>query len=170
MAKDTEKLIRQLSLISYLMAERRPVTATEIRRDVEGYSDMTEDAFARRFYADRAELDSLGIHLSVDRPADGFSEQENYSLAREAFFLPAVEFTDAELAALGRRPRGSDHLAALAAEQQLEPLAQGLMIFNEDKAQPFKLPQRARAHRVGGSCRNGRLYGEEQVWRRTPKS
>src|ERR671910_1575874 len=28
------------------MAERRPVTATEIRRDVEGYSDMTEDAFA----------------------------------------------------------------------------------------------------------------------------
>ena len=65
MAKDPEKLIRQLSLISYLMAERRPVTATEIRRDVEGYSDMTEDAFARRFYADRAELDSLGIHLSI---------------------------------------------------------------------------------------------------------
>src|SRR5439155_16244914 len=58
LAKDTEKLIRQLSLISYLMAERRPVTATEIRRDVEGYSDMTEDAFARRFYADRPELDA----------------------------------------------------------------------------------------------------------------
>ena len=51
MAKDTEKLIRQLSLISYLMAERRPVTALEIRRDVEGYSGMNEDAFARRFYA-----------------------------------------------------------------------------------------------------------------------
>jgi proteasome accessory factor BC len=100
LAKDTEKLIRQLSLISYLMAERRPVTATEIRRDVEGYSDMTEDAFARRFYADRAELDSLGIHLSVDKPADGFSEQENYSLAPEAFHLPAIAFTDAERAAL----------------------------------------------------------------------
>ena len=100
MAKDTEKLIRQLSLISYLMAERRPVTATEIRRDVEGYSDMTEDAFARRFYADRAELDSLGIHLSVDKPADGLSEQENYSLARGAFHLTPIEFTDAELAAL----------------------------------------------------------------------
>jgi proteasome accessory factor BC len=100
LAKDTEKLIRQLSLISYLMAERRPVTATEIRRDVEGYSDMTEDAFARRFYADRAELDSLGIHLSVDKPADGFSEQENYSLAPEAFHLPAIAFTDPERAAL----------------------------------------------------------------------
>src|ERR671917_908008 len=82
------------------MAERRPVTATEIRRDVEGYSDMTEDAFARRFYADRAELDALGIHLSVDRPADGFSEQENYSLAPEAFHLPPIAFTDGERAAL----------------------------------------------------------------------
>jgi proteasome accessory factor BC len=100
LAKDTEKLIRQLSLISFLMAERRPVTATEIRRDVEGYSDMTEDAFARRFYADRSELDALGIHLSVDRPADGFSEQENYSLSPEAFHLPAIEFTDDERAAL----------------------------------------------------------------------
>jgi proteasome accessory factor BC len=100
LAKDTEKLIRQLSLISYLMAERRPVTATEIRRDVEGYSDMTEDAFARRFYADRAELDALGIRLSVDKPADGLSEQENYSLAPEAFHLPPIAFTDAERAAL----------------------------------------------------------------------
>ena len=100
MAKDTEKLIRQLSLISYLMAERRPVTATEIRRDVEGYSDMTEDAFARRFYADRAELDALGIQLRVDKPAEGFSEQENYSLAPEAFHLPAIAFTDEEHGAL----------------------------------------------------------------------
>ncbi len=100
MAKDTEKLIRQLSLIAYLMAERRTVTASEIRRDVEGYSDMTEDAFARRFYADRAELESLGIQLSVDKPIDGFTEQENYSLAPESFFLPAIAFTDRELASL----------------------------------------------------------------------
>ena len=62
------------------MAERRPVTALEIRRDVEGYSGMNEDAFARRFYADRAELDSLGIQLTVERPVDGVAEQENYSL------------------------------------------------------------------------------------------
>jgi predicted DNA-binding transcriptional regulator YafY len=99
-AKDTEKLIRQLSLISFLMAERRPVTATEIRRDVEGYSGMNEDAFARRFYADRAELDSLGIALSVDKPTDGAAEQEIYSLRPERFYLPDIEFDDSELAAL----------------------------------------------------------------------
>ena len=100
MAKDTEKLIRQLSLISYLMAERRPVTALEIRRDVEGYSGMNEDAFARRFYADRSELESLGIHLTVDRPLDGAAEQENYSLRPENFHLPPIAFTDGELASL----------------------------------------------------------------------
>jgi proteasome accessory factor BC len=100
MAKDTEKLIRQLSLISYLMAERRPVTAQEIRRDVEGYSAMNEDAFARRFYADRSELEALRIYLSVEKPVDGLVEQETYSLAPENFHLPAIEFTDQELAAL----------------------------------------------------------------------
>src|SRR5690242_1694642 len=100
MAKDTEKLIRQLSLISYLMAERRPVTALEIRRDVEGYSGMNEDAFARRFYADRSELESLGIQLSVDKPIEGAGEQETYTLPPENFHLPAIEFSDSELAAL----------------------------------------------------------------------
>ena len=69
MAKDTEKLIRQLSLISFLMAERRPVSALEIKQDVEGYSQMNDEAFARRFYADRAELDSLG-HRAEGRQAE----------------------------------------------------------------------------------------------------
>ena len=100
MAKDTDKLIRQLSLIAYLMAERHPVTASEIRRDVEGYSDMNEDAFARRFYADRAELEALGIKLTVEKPSDGVGEQENYTLDRDNFFLAAIDFTDSERAAL----------------------------------------------------------------------
>jgi proteasome accessory factor BC len=99
-AKDTEKLIRQLSLISFLMANGRPVSALEIKREVEGYSSMNEDAFARRFYADRAELESLGITLQVDRPAEGFFEAELYALPPENYYLPAIEFTDAELAAL----------------------------------------------------------------------
>src|SRR5215216_5000478 len=100
MAKDTEKLIRQLSLISFLMAERRPVSALEIKQDVEGYSQMNDEAFARRFYADRAELESLGIQLKVDKPAEGYYEAETYSLPPENFYLPAIEFTDAELGAL----------------------------------------------------------------------
>ena len=75
MAKDTEKLIRQLSLISYLMAQGRPTSALEIKREVEGYSDMNDDAFARRFYADRAELDALGITLQVEKPGESLSQR-----------------------------------------------------------------------------------------------
>src|SRR5438874_11410323 len=100
MAKDTEKLIRQLSLISFLMAERRPVIAQEIRRDVEGYSAMNEDAFARRFYADRSELEALGIVLSIEKPADGTVEQEICSLTRALFRLPPTEFAADEAPAL----------------------------------------------------------------------
>jgi proteasome accessory factor BC len=152
-AKDTEKLIRQLSLIAYLMAERRPVTATEIRRDVEGYSDMTEDAFARRFYADRAELDSLGIHLTVDKPAEGFSEQENYSLAPEAFFLPAVAFSDAELAALQTALSLLDGEFAYA-----EPLRLALQQLTWGRPSPLGSPaQRAIGLGITGSAGGGEL-------------
>ena len=100
MAKDTEKLIRQLSLISFLMAERRPVSALEIKQDVEGYSEMNDDAFARRFYADRAELEALGIDLKVEKPPEGYFEAELYTLPPENFYLPPIEFSDGELAAL----------------------------------------------------------------------
>jgi proteasome accessory factor BC len=99
-AKDTEKLIRQLSLISFLMAQGRPVSALEIKREVEGYSDMNDDAFARRFYADRAELESLGIQLGVEKPGEGFFEAELYSLPPENFYLDEIEFAAEELAAL----------------------------------------------------------------------
>jgi proteasome accessory factor BC len=136
MAKDTEKLIRQLSLISYLMAERRPVTALEIRRDVEGYSGMNEDAFARRFYADRSELESLGIHLTVDRPADGAAEQENYSLRSENFHLPAIEFTDNEHAALDTA------LQLLGGEfAYAEPLRLALQQITWGRPSPLRAPE-----------------------------
>jgi proteasome accessory factor BC len=136
MAKDTEKLIRQLSLISYLMAERRPVTAPEIRRDVEGYSVMNEDAFARRFYADRSELEALGIVLSVEKPADGLVEQENYSLPPENFHLSPIEFTDGELAALRTALQLLDGEFAYA-----EPMRLALQQISWGRPSPLSSPE-----------------------------
>ena len=136
MAKDTEKLIRQLSLISYLMAERRPVTAQEIRRDVEGYSAMNEDAFARRFYADRSELEALRIFLSVEKPIDGLVEQEKYSLAPENFHLPAIEFTDQELAGLHTALHLLDGEFAYA-----EPLRLALQQISWGRPSPLSSPE-----------------------------
>jgi proteasome accessory factor BC len=136
MAKDTEKLIRQLSLISFLMAERRPVSALEIKQDVEGYSQMNDEAFARRFYADRAELDSLGIHLKVDKPAEGYYEAENYSLPPENFYLSAIEFTDEELGALRMSLSLLDGEFAYA-----EPLRLALQQLSWGKPSPLDAPE-----------------------------
>src|SRR4051812_11581253 len=166
MAKDTEKLIRQLSLISYLMAERRPVTALEIRRDVEGYSGMNEDAFARRFYADRAELDSLGIQLTVDRPLDGVAEQENYSLRPENFHLPPIAFADEELASLQFALTLLDGEFAYA-----EPLRLALQQISWGRPSPLRAPdQRTVALGITGSAGGPQLSqrlakGETAIFR-----
>jgi proteasome accessory factor C len=95
---DTDKLIRQLSLVAFLMAERRPLTARDVKSHVEGYSEMSDEAFARRFYSDRAELTALGVPLHSQR--DEFTGEELYTLRPAEYFLPPLELTDDELAAL----------------------------------------------------------------------
>ena len=98
MSHDTDKLIRQLSLVAFLMAERRPLTARDVKQNVEGYQEMSDEAFARRFYSDRAELLALGVPLDSQR--DEFTGEELYRLSSERYFLPPLELTDEELAAL----------------------------------------------------------------------
>ena len=98
MSHDTDKLIRQLSLVAFLMAERRPLTARDVKGNVEGYSEMSDEAFARRFYSDRAELLALGVPLHSQR--DEFTGEELYTLRSEQYFLPTLDLDDEELAAL----------------------------------------------------------------------
>ena len=98
MSHDTDKLIRQLSLVAFLMAERRPLTARDVKGNVEGYSEMSDEAFARRFYSDRAELTGLGVALHSHR--DEFTGEELYTLRSENYFLDRLDLKDDELAAL----------------------------------------------------------------------
>ena len=98
MSHDADKLIRQLSLVAFLMAERRPLTARDVKSNVEGYSEMSDEAFARRFYSDRAELTALGVPLHSQR--DEFTGEELYTLRSEHYFLDRLELEDDELAAL----------------------------------------------------------------------
>src|SRR5580765_7342443 len=80
------------------MAERRAITARDVKSNVEGYSEMSDEAFARRFYSDRAELLALGVPLQSQR--DEFTGEELYTLRSEQYFLPELELEDEELAAL----------------------------------------------------------------------
>ena len=95
---DADKLIRQLSLVAYLMVEQRPITARDVKSNVEGYSAMGDEAFARRFFADRTELKGLGVPIGSNR--DEFTGEELYNLHEEQYFLPPIDLSDDELAAL----------------------------------------------------------------------
>ena len=59
---------------------------------------MSDEAFARRFYCDRAELIALGVPLHSQR--DEFTGEELYTLRSDEYFLPQLELEDEELAAL----------------------------------------------------------------------
>ena len=59
---------------------------------------MSDEAFARRFYSDRAELIALGVPLHSQR--DEYTGEELYNMRSERYFLPPLELTDDELAAL----------------------------------------------------------------------
>ncbi|MBM3146604.1 MAG: WYL domain-containing protein, partial [Actinobacteria bacterium] len=86
--------------VAYLLTrQNRPVRAEQIRRQVEGYALMTDDAFKRRFYEDRTELELLDITISGE--SDDEDGGELYSLPAAAYYLPAVDLTHEELLALG---------------------------------------------------------------------
>jgi predicted DNA-binding transcriptional regulator YafY len=97
---------------------------------------MNDEAFARRFYADRAELESLGIELKVETPAEGSYETENYTLPPENFYLPAIKFTDSELGGLRTA------LALLDGEfAYAEPLRLALQQLSWGKPSPLAAPE-----------------------------
>ena len=105
-SSDKGKLIRQLSLVAYLMSVGgRKAGTWDIRRNVEGYAGMSDQAFDRRFLADRDELARLGIDIvgdagEIQAHAGGFPESTLYWLPPENYFLPSVDFSREELAAL----------------------------------------------------------------------
>ena len=136
MAKDTEKLIRQLSLISYLMAERRPVTAPEIRRDVEGYSAMNEDAFARRFYADRSELERSGSSCRSRSRSTGWSSRRPTRWRPRTSTCRRSSSPTRELAALGTALHLLDGEFAYA-----EPLRLALQQISWGRPSPLSSPE-----------------------------
>ena len=98
--RDDDKLVRQLSLVAFLMSQQRPVTADEIHESVEGYGGMSDQAFLRRFYADRGEIEAMGLKLAVERPTDDPFQGDLYALPPENYYLPQIDFDERELSAL----------------------------------------------------------------------
>jgi predicted DNA-binding transcriptional regulator YafY len=130
MSRDEDKLIRQLSLLSFLLSQARPFTAREVQESVEGYSEMSDDTFARRFHGDRADLAKIGIEIKslgdVER-----AESQVYLLPEEDYRLPIVEFAPAELRALALALAALDGRFAYA-----RPLRLALTAISQGRPDP----------------------------------
>ncbi len=95
MPRDDEKLLRQLSLVSYLLSSGRPRSTRDIQSSVEGYATMKDETFARRFYADRDDLATAGVVIEQVDDADdptGYA----YSLPAQNYYLADLHLTDEE--------------------------------------------------------------------------
>ena len=147
---DTDKLIRQLSLVAFLMAERRALTARDVKGNVEGYSEMSDEAFARRFYSDRAELLALGVPLHSQR--DEFTGEELYTLRSEQL-LPAAARADRRRARgaadLPLPARGQVRLRRAAAARAPEPRARPARASREAPTDDRRARRGARPRLLG---------------------
>ena len=147
MSHDTDKLIRQLSLVAFLMAERRPLTARDVKGNVEGYSEMSDEAFARRFYSDRAELTALGVPADV---AEGRVHR------RGALHAPIGELLPRPARAGRGRARGAPD-RALHPGGQVRVRGAAAPGAPEPRARPAGLPSRPHGDRRAGQGHRARL-------------
>jgi predicted DNA-binding transcriptional regulator YafY len=101
MPEKTNKDLRQLNLIAYLLNHRFPVTWDEIRQRVPGYQpvgDVDEKSILRKFERDKEELRAQGIPIDTV-PIDS-EVLMGYRLDRTRFYLPRIAFTEPEIRAL----------------------------------------------------------------------
>ncbi|MBC3761155.1 helix-turn-helix transcriptional regulator [Quadrisphaera oryzae] len=97
---------RLLNLVIALLSTRTWLTKEQIRRAVPQYEDCAStDAFDRMFERDKEELRELGVPLVTGSASAWFDDEQGYKVDRDAYALPAVSFTPAELAVLSLAAR-----------------------------------------------------------------
>ncbi len=92
----TERLI---NLVAMLLEARRPVPLERIRQAIPDYKQENPASFKRMFERDKKELREMGVPIEVE-PLDPFGEEMGYRIPKEDYYLPEIEFTPEEKAAL----------------------------------------------------------------------
>lgn len=91
---------RLLNLVIALVNTSAAMTKQQIRRGVAGYGDAPSvDAFERMFERDKDALRALGVPIVTVDPG-GHSEEVGYRIDNDAYALPPVDLTPAELGVL----------------------------------------------------------------------
>ncbi len=102
-ARRTERL---LNLVIALLATRQWLTKDQIRAAVPQYGEASTDAaFDRMFERDKDDLRELGVPVLTGSGSAWFEDEHGYRIDRDAYALPEIAFTPAELAVLGLASR-----------------------------------------------------------------
>ena len=112
------KLERLLNLTALLLDTTRPVTAEEIREQLEVYP-QEQASFRRAFERDKAELRAMGIPIEVSDLTDRMPAVEGYRIPRDEYALRDPGLEPDELAGL--------HLAASAVQVEGPPATAGML-------------------------------------------
>src|SRR6478672_8888270 len=104
---------------------------------MEPYRTSSTEAFDRMFERDKDELRALGIPLETGYVDKFFEDEQGYRIKRDAFELPAIDFTADEVAVLGLAARVWRHagLAAATSDALVKLQAAGLRFDREQLEQ-----------------------------------
>lgn len=105
------KTERILNLTICLLVTRTFLPKSRIREIVDGYHDLSDQAFERTFERDKEELRKLGIPLQVGSYDPLFDDEPGYRIERSAFELPSIELDAEEAAVVGVAARSWQHTA-----------------------------------------------------------
>lgn len=97
----TNRTERLLNLVIALSASRRLLTKSTLRTAVPQYAACaTDEAFDRMFERDKDDLRELGVPLITGTLTDSFDDEVGYRIDGEAYPLPPIPLTGAEIAVL----------------------------------------------------------------------
>lgn len=93
-----DRLERLTNLVATLLETRRPLTLDEIVELVPGYPG-DKAAYRRQFERDKETLRGIGIPVRVES-VDGLGPEQGYRVPPDEYYLPALDLTPEEQAAL----------------------------------------------------------------------
>lgn len=105
-ARKTERI---LNLTICLLVSRQYLSKARIREIVEGYRDLSDQAFERTFERDKDELRELGVPIQVGSFDSMFDDEPGYRIDRSDFELPPIELDAEEAAVVGVAARSWQH-------------------------------------------------------------
>jgi len=94
----TDRLERLTNLVATLLDTRRPLTLEEIIDLVPGYPD-DKTSYRRQFERDKDTLRGIGIPVRLEA-VDSFGPEQGYRIPPDEYYLPSLELTPDEQAAL----------------------------------------------------------------------